>query len=100
METSHTNRGFALVKFQDANGVPCSIQKSSQADDDYIWLGADDIGLKEFVAHRQPSAWVDVELGDSETHHYVANTRMHLSRDQVRRLLPLLKRFADTGELD
>jgi hypothetical protein len=39
---------------------------------------------------------VEVDLGDGS---YVANNRMHLTRDQVRDLLPLLQKFADTGEL-
>ncbi|BCH33205.1 hypothetical protein MesoLjLc_51350 [Mesorhizobium sp. L-8-10] len=36
-----TNRGFAVGKFIDRYGAPCSIQKSSIATEDCIWLGID-----------------------------------------------------------
>lgn len=36
---SHTERGFAIVKFTDCYGVPCSIQESSSAEEPKIWLG-------------------------------------------------------------
>lgn len=95
-----TQRGFGKLNFRDRNGVASSIQKSSIATDECIWLGADHLGLKEFVAFRQPSAWVDVELENTEKHHFVANTRLHLNRAQVRALLPILQHFVDTGEVD
>ncbi|MES2531948.1 MAG: hypothetical protein V4636_13000 [Pseudomonadota bacterium] len=92
-----TIRGFAMGKFTDANGVECSIQKSSSAMEDLIWLGADEIGLKRF----EPGiGWTDVPVERTSggiTH--VANTRMHLTRENVAALLPLLQHFADTGEL-
>jgi hypothetical protein len=101
MELTKTNRGFPLGTFTDRNGIGCSIQKSSIATEDCIWLGADTVGLKEFVAYRDP-AWKDlVEFDQSTvTHSYIANNRMHLSRDQVAELLPLLQRFVETGEID
>lgn len=37
MET--TNRGFDIAKFKDSYGVECSLQKSSSATQDKIWLG-------------------------------------------------------------
>lgn len=89
----HTNRGFALVKFADANGKACSLQKSSLATDDCVWLGCDDIELKHFTPGI---GWSDVPLTDN----HIANTRMHLSRETVAALLPLLQRFIETGELE
>lgn len=74
----HTERGFARVDFEDANGECCSIQKSSVATDDLIWLGRNE-GL-----HFDGSCL----------------SRMHLTRAQVKKLLPLLKRFVKTGELE
>lgn len=94
-----TSRGFEKLNFRDRYGVACSIQKSSLATDECIWFGADHIGLKEFVAYRQPNAWEDVELENTETHHFSANNRMHLNREQIRALLPILQRFVDTGAL-
>lgn len=96
MKTTTTQRGFAIGTFTDANGVECSIQKSSLATDDCIWLGANDIGLKLFEAYK---GWKDVDTTFTMERHYSANTRMHLNRDQVKELLPLLQHFADTGEL-
>lgn len=101
MKVKKTNRGFAVVEFKDQHGTECSIQKSSLATDDCIWFGANKIGLKEFVAYRQPSAWVDRNDVDTHTmeHHFVANNRMHLTRKQVAKLLPILQKFVETGEL-
>ncbi len=65
-----TERGFDVWEFTDRSGKKCSIQKSSLADEDCIWLGIHDLA-----------------------------GRMHLTRAQVRKLLPYLKRFAATGNL-
>lgn len=93
-----TERGFDYTEFNDANGTPCNIQISSAVRDEYlIWFGAEDIGLKHFKAGQ---GWKDVELTNTTEEHYVANNRMHLTQSQVRDLLPVLQRFADTGELE
>lgn len=97
-----TQRGFGKLNFRDRYGVACSVQKSSLATDECIWLGADHIGLKKFTPYGQPTSWADV---DTETDPatgvmWSANTRMHLNRKQVRALLPILQHFADTGEVD
>ena len=97
-----TNRGFAIVQFQDFNDTECSLQKSSIATEDCIWFGANKIGVREFVAFRQPDAWTDRPEFDEHTteHHFVANNRMHLTRQQVSELLPMLNKFVETGELE
>ena len=100
MKVKKNARGFAFLKFKDYNGVECSIQKSSLATGDLIWLGADDIGLKQFVPFRDPS-WKDVDtkskgIGQEA---YIANNRMHLTRKQVKKLLPILQKFVETGEI-
>lgn len=96
-----TARGFPYIEFLDSNDIECTIQISSayREEDVLIWFGANDIGLKEFVAYRKPSAWQDVELKQSQGHHFVANNRMHLTQSKVRELLPILTHFAETGEL-
>lgn len=99
MKKEYTNRGFGIYHFRDHNDKECTIQKSSLAFMDAIWLGAKDIGLKEFLAGRKPSAWQDVVLADTIKHHYVANNRMHLTREQVRELLPVLQKFVETGKI-
>lgn len=91
-----TERGFDYKSFKDRNGVECSIQKSSIATEDCIWLGANDIGLKHFKAHE---GWNDIEFNNTIEEHWIANNRMHLSRNQVKKLLPILQKFVETGEL-
>ena len=101
MKKKKTERGFSVVEFKDQYGTECSIQKSSSAMAECIWFGANKIGLKEFVAYRSPSAWVDRDDVDVHTmeHHFVANNRMHLTRKQVAKLIPILQKFVDTGDL-
>jgi len=96
-----TQRGFDVLEFQDRNYTECTLQKSSLATEDCIWLGADKIGLKEFVANRIPLSWTEFPEVDEHSmeHHYSANTRMHLTREQVKELLPFLIKFVETGEL-
>lgn len=97
-EVKHTGRGFAYVEFDDLNGTACNIQKSSLATDDAIWIGAKEIGLKKFTP------WVGWEDQDTRGDppygvSFVANNRMHLTREQVAELLPILERFVLTGEV-
>lgn len=90
-----TERGFAIGEFTDDHDVPCTIQKSSLATEDAIWLGCAELGVKVFDAGK---GWVDYEFPDPSTK-YIGNNRMHLTRKQVRDLLPLLNKFVETGEL-
>jgi len=98
-ETKTTNRGFPLLTFEDHNGRKCSLQKSSLAITDCIWLGCDEIGLKKFDPKN--GGWIDIELENNspDPPYHIANTRMHLTQEKVRLLLPHLQRFAETGEL-
>ena len=83
----HTQRGFAIHEFEDRNGVRCSLQKSSLTTEDAIWLVAQEIGLKRFEPGK---GWKDVPL----------EHEVHLTRKQVKHLLPFLIRFAETGQLE
>lgn len=64
-----TERGFAIGPFQDSRGSHCSIQKSSLATEDAIWLGV------------------------------TGYERMHLTQEQAAALVPLLQYFVETGDL-
>jgi len=81
-----TERGFAILRFADFNGVECTLQKSSIATEDCIWLGARDIGLKRFVPYS--GGWKDVEL-ESDPHgiNHVANNPPMTERNGVVELL-------------
>ncbi len=103
MKIEHTLRGFDLVTFEDRYGVKCSLQKSSLAEEDAIWLGCDDSDPKimasramEYGIHtHQTTGWVPFPLPDD----VVINTRMHLTCEQVAELLPYLHHFVETGEI-
>jgi len=76
MKLTKTERGFPVDRFTDRYGSECSIQKSSLAFEDCIWLG------------------VDEDFKGCE------GVRMHLTREMVAELLPYLNQFVKTGELE
>jgi len=86
------DRGFLLGEFEDRYGHKCSIQKSSLATEDCIWLGINDVELKRLVPGK---GWQDVKVPEGTT----TSARMHLNREMVLELLPQLQHFARTGEL-
>lgn len=69
IELIKTERGFSLGEFEDTYNSSCSIQKSSNAETDCIWLGNN------------------------------KGMRMHLDADLALELAEYLVRFARTGEL-
>lgn len=92
MEIKQTNRGFDIVEFTDHYGIKCSLQKSSLATEDCIWLGCDDADPRTLVPGE---GWQKIQMPEE----YIANTRMHLTREMVVKLIPLLQKFVETGEL-
>jgi hypothetical protein len=93
-----TPRGFTIKKFKDHYGVSCSIQKSSLANKDAIWLGIEDPQPKIMASQVMPggTGWVDYPIHPA-VH---ITTSMHLTQDQVKELLPLLQNFVETGKLE
>lgn len=102
-----TSRGFSIGKFIDRYDNECSIQKSSLAFEECIWLGLDNanpqimsrdairMGLRKQTFDENDNGWVKYEIPKEVS----LNTRMHLTRKQVKELLPLLQKFVETGEL-
>lgn len=96
-------RGFHHLEFKDLYGIGCSIQKSSLATDDAIWFGVNDADPKILASDvnqinpetGEISGWVKYPVDERVMFH----TRMHLSREQVLQLLPILTKFAATGDL-
>lgn len=86
-----TNRGFDILKFKDSYNVECSLQKSSSAMEDKIWFGCNDPNLQVSENGKFVPFITDKEL--------FSTTRMHLTQDHVKKLLPHLIKFAETGEL-
>jgi len=103
MESTMTARGFDLIVFSDRYGVDCSLQKSSLATDDAIWLGVEDADPRILASDmralgkmpERDCGWVPYPIPKQ----VMLTTRMHLTRDQVAELLPYLQRFVSTGEL-
>lgn len=98
-----TNRGFKLRKFTDLYDNECSIQESSLATDDAIWVGIDDANpimlqsdaTRLGIVGTLVDGWVQYPIPDA----VIMHTRMHLTRKMVAKLLPVLQKFVDTGEL-
>lgn len=91
MDRGFTRRGFACFGFTDRNGHGCSVQDSSIATEACLWLGVD----QPYVKVMGPNGWADVPLPPGVSIY----GRMHLTQEQVRELLPILERFAETGSI-
>ncbi|MFI7864516.1 hypothetical protein [Ectopseudomonas khazarica] len=87
-----TGRGFPFISFEDRYGESCSLQISSMAGEQvHCWLGVDNPSVRVMV---QGMGWQSVALPEGA----LIGSRMHLSQDQVRALLPHLQAFAESGE--
>lgn len=87
-----TDRGFPYISFEDRYGESCSLQISSLAGEQvHCWFGVTNPSVKVMVPGM---GWNPVELPAGA----LIGSRMHLSQDQVRALLPHLQAFAESGE--
>lgn len=98
MEFKKDERGWARVEFKDVYGHECSIQKSSAAEYDAIWLGINDANpqIMESKVKQGGTGWVKYSLNED----VLLTTRMHLNIDQAKDLIKLLEIFVETGEVD
>lgn len=87
-----TGRGFATGQFLDRYAAKCSIQDSSIATEDCLWLGIDDADPKVLVPGK---GWQPLALPADA----FLTTRMHVHRRLARQLLIVLRRFLDTGSV-
>ena len=100
---STTGRGFALLEFSDLYGARCNVQLSSLVEPEAIWLGVESAEPQIMASQaaafgvdtRETDGWVPYPIPDQ----VMLTTRMHLSRQQVAALIPILQRFAATGEV-
>lgn len=92
-----TSRGFGVINFKDRYGYECSIQQSSLATEDAIWFGLDSASPSIMASKTEKggTGWVSYPIPDDVS----LNTRMHLTREQVKEILPILQAFVETGEL-
>jgi len=104
IENSKTDRGFDYNEFTDRYGDKCSLQKSSLASEDAIWLGIKDANPQLMASdaiklgletNGETCGWVPYQIPEE----VLLSTRMHLTQDMVKELLPVLERFVETGEL-
>jgi len=97
MKKKYTERGFALYEMVDLYENNYSLQKSSLATEDAIWFGIDDANPQIMASKIIPNGtgWAKYTIPKD----VLLTTRMHLSRDQVKELIPILQKFVDTGEI-
>lgn len=97
MNKRYTPRGFALIEFSDRKQNECSIQKSSLATEDAIWMGINNANPQIMASSVVEGGvgWVSYPLPEGVN----LTTRMELTQEQVRELLPILEHFVETGEL-
>jgi len=103
LETQTTERGFKFIKFDDLYGENCSIQKSSLATEDTIWLGIDD-AKPQIMANDAKKLGIETDETTGWIPYLVPNevlmtTRMHLSQRMVKEMLPYLIEFVETGDI-
>tara|TARA_R110002126_G_scaffold194588_3_gene342589 strand:- start:512 stop:814 length:303 start_codon:yes stop_codon:yes gene_type:complete len=91
-DLKRTGRGFRFYEFKDRNDYLCTVQKSSVATEDCLWLGLESGSPKKLVFNE---GWVSVDLPEGVE----LNTRMHLTREQAGILAKQLKHFSESGEL-
>lgn len=92
MKIKQNGRGFDFSEFTDRYGNECSLQKSSIATENCIWLGVDVINPQRLISGK---GWTPVKFPEDTQF----NSRMHLTQAQVKALLPFLQKFVKTGEL-
>lgn len=97
VKQSVTDRGFGLIEFKDFYDADCNIQESSLATENAIWIGVNDANPQIMASDTElgGTGWVKYHIPEEVS----LTTRMHLTQEQVKELLPILQAFADTGEL-
>lgn len=97
-----------MLHFNDAYGTDCSIQESSSCDP-CIWLGvhradvkimykdsvALGLGLEKLYPETNENGWCRFPVPDEA----LVESRMHLNREQARKLAATLLFFSETGFL-
>ena len=103
MKFEKTERGFDVGNFTDQYGSPCSLQHSSLATEDAVWLGVNDpnpqILAKEAadlgIQTTKTTGWIPYPVPED----VLISTHMHLTRDQLAELIPYLIGFVETGRI-
>jgi len=97
------NGVFPHARFNDYYNNECSIQLSSLLVEECIWLGVNNakpiilasLANSNGISKDKTTGWIDYPISSDVKF----TTRMHLTREQVKNLLPILENFVKTGEL-
>lgn len=89
MTNDTTTRGFKLCTLTDNYGNEFTLQKSSIATDDMLWVGIP----HPDVAVGPP--WRKFDLPENA----IIHSRAHITREQARGIAMALLVFAETGDL-
>lgn len=92
IKLEETERGFLKGDFEDRYGHSCSIQESSLATEDCIWLGINDADPQILVPGH---GWSPYSIPED----VLLTTRMHLDRENVEELVKTMQYWLDNGEL-
>ena len=101
LKFGNTHRGFTLIEFSDRYDNDCSMQDSSLATESAIWFGIND-GNPQIMASKasqfgiettETTGWIPYPIPEE----VILHTRMHLSREQVEELIPILQNFVRNG---
>lgn len=76
-----TARGFNYLEFKDINNEECTIQKSSVATEDCLWLGLENNSTPHHVTGE------------------VGSPRMHINKKLAKELIKHLTKFVKTGDI-
>ncbi len=104
LKIKRNGRNFPYAEFKDRYNNVCSIQKSSLAFEDCIWLGVDNPN-PQIMASQANHFGVDTDETTGWVKYPIPNevlisTRMHLTVKQVKDLLPILNKFVETGNIE
>lgn len=97
MKKIKTHRGFSVIEFKDMYDNECSIQDSSLAADRCIWLGVNKPTLRILASkvRKGDTGWVDYPIPEDVSIY----SRMHLNREMATKLIEVLQRFVETGNI-
>lgn len=93
MDKFKTERGFNGFEFEDRYGIKCSIQNSSLASENAIWFGTNGHLDNPAKILTKDKGWVEYPLPEG----ILIPSRMHLTQEQVKHLLPVLQYFVEHG---
>ena len=98
-----TERGFDLIEFKDSDGNQCTIQKSSSAKEDKVWIGISSAQATIFASEAAKQGyptnagqgWIDFYIPEE----VIIPTKMLLNKKQAASIINTLQKFVNTGDI-